>query len=267
MGNPREISLTATPFPTPRTLVVIGSPDPPQTHRLQFVWAAECLGDSSDIIWLIEKTGYELCEVGLEFVARNAPAGGYSWITDEEDLVTHINQMPTQSIQQLILFSHGVPRLVCLRCGWGPTKPDYGLSISDIARISPYKFTPTATVVLNSCNGATRDRVIRSEVGEPDSPEEAVGTSTTEILAQRIQRPVGGWTGRTSYAAINRLHAAGGSGGAPEVRQSAITGLREFVHEGLSRLGGRWPLFLTDEPDGRRGLGADRWTAAARPGD
>jgi hypothetical protein len=208
-----------------RTLIVVGSPSKDQTYQLQFATAAECLGRGDAFTtWLVEKTGYELYGVPLDYFDRAAPRGGYGWITQREDLAGWINHQPDSSIGRVVVFSHGVPGLVALRHGWGDKAPDYGLSIADIARINPAKFTDDATLEFNSCNSAT----------------DTDGTSIAQSLADRTRHPVTGWTGRTSYAGVNR--------GTCTVGPSTISSVRELFTEGFSRLRGRTPHKVEIKP-------------------
>jgi hypothetical protein len=97
--------------------------------------------------------------------------------------------MPDGSIGRLVVYSHGLPGLVALRYGWSDIgMPDYGLNLPEVARLSPGKFRPDATIEFNSCNTGT-----------------AIGQGNlAQSFANQVHRPVQAWTGRTSYAGINR---------------------------------------------------------------
>lgn len=122
------------------TVVVIGSPSPDQHYQLQFATAAECLGSNSRAVWIVEKTGYELYGIDLEYFTSFAPPGGLIWVTPGHSLPDILNTFPDASIGRLVVYSHGVPGLVALRYGWGSFgKPDYGLSIPETARLGRYQ--------------------------------------------------------------------------------------------------------------------------------
>src|SRR5262249_20119754 len=141
-------------------------------------------------IWLVEKTGYEIYGVSLDYIKKAAPPGGYGWITPQATLVGWLNQFKDGSIQKLVVFSHGLRGLVALRYGWeGGGAASYSLSVADVANIDPKKFAVNATVEFDSCNSGV--------------PESSGGQSVAQALANRIRVAVGGWTGRTSYADIN----------------------------------------------------------------
>jgi Domain of unknown function (DUF4157) len=210
----------------PLTVVVIGSPSPDQRYQLQFATAAECLGASPRTIWIVEKTGYELYGIPLDYFTKFAPPGGLIWITPPQSLADILDKFPDGSIGKLVVYSHGVPGLVTLRYGWGSAAPDYGLSIPDTARLNAGKFTVDADIEFNSCNtGSSTDS----------------GNLAQEI-AQRTGLPVRAWTGRTSYTGINR--------GTCSVGPSQVTGVREFFTEEIwSRLlKGRDPALRTFSP-------------------
>jgi hypothetical protein len=173
------------------TLMVIGSPSKGQKYQYQFVDAANCRFKDASTTWLVEKTGYEIYGVSLSYITMLAPAGGYGWITPKATLVGWLNSMPDASIKNLIVFSHGLRGLISLRYGWESVKLDnYGLAVGEVSAIDPKKFAPNPTIEFDSCNSGV--------------PEESGGKSVAQALADRLGTPVGGWTGRTSYADINR---------------------------------------------------------------
>jgi Domain of unknown function (DUF4157) len=216
------------PQPTPpKTIIVIGSPSPDQRYQLQFATAAECQAGDANTIWLVERTGYEIYGIPLNYFERYHPPGGYGWITPEHNLVGWLNSMPDHSIGRLIIYSHGVPGNVTLRYGWGRNNlPDYGLNIREVASLNRDKFTNDAQIEFNSCNTGT----------ETDSGNLA------QAFANQIGRPVRAWTGRTSYTGINR--------GTCSVGPSTITGVWEFFKEQVySRwIRGRTPRLETFQP-------------------
>ncbi|MGD8405173.1 MAG: DUF4157 domain-containing protein [Anaerolineales bacterium] len=185
------ITITAPPAQIqPKTIIVIGSPSPDQAYGFQFVNAALCHSNDANTIWLVEHSGYEMIYgTNPTFITDQAPAGGYGWITPSKNLVGWINSMPDRSIGRLVVYSHGVPGLVALRYGWTDAgMPDYGLNLQDVARVSPNKFTPNATIEFNSCNTGTTTRQ----------------GNIAQSFANQASHPVRAWTGRTSYAGINR---------------------------------------------------------------
>lgn len=172
-------------------LIAIGSPSKDQTYQFQFVQAASCRSHDANTTWLVEKTGYEVYGVSLDYIKMSAPAGGYGWITPQTPLVGWINSMPDGSITELTIFSHGLRGLVALRHGWDSVGwADYGLDLSDVSAIDPKKFAPNPTIEFDSCNSGV--------------PAQRGGLSIAQALANRLSTQVGGWTGRTSYADINR---------------------------------------------------------------
>jgi hypothetical protein len=226
-GDSAEADGGWRPQPIVRTLIVIGSPTPNQTFQWQFATAAECLGGGLETTWLVEKTGYEALGVSLDYVRLRAPAGGYGWITPEEDLVAWINHMPDHSIDRLFVFSHGLVGIVTLRHGWESVGlRDYGLSVADVERIDPNKFAPDAMFEFDSCNSATE-----TDFG-----------SVAQAFADRTRHATTAWTGRTSYYGVNR--------GTCTVVGSGITGRGnwELVTEVLSRMKGRTPHKVTLQP-------------------
>ncbi len=228
--TPPPAPAPAPPPPTPRTVIVIGSPSPSQAYGYQFVTAALCQPRDANTIWLVEHSGYEMIYgTNPSFITGQAPAGGYGWITPSRGLVEWINSMPDASIGRLIVYSHGVPGLVALRYGWGGVNlPDYGLNLQDVARLVPSKFTPGATIEFNSCN---------TGVGSGGQ------ASVAQSFANQVGRPVEAWTGRTSYAGINR--------GTCRVQGSTYSLSTDAIAEWWSRhRAGTAPRFRTFSPQG-----------------
>ena len=192
----------------PLTVVVIGSPSPDQRYQLQFATAAECLGKDMNTIWIVEKTGYEIYGISLDYFTTFGPPGGLIWLTPGRSLTDILNKFPDGSIGRLVVYSHGVPGQVTLRYGWGSLSPDYGLSIPDVARLSSAKFAKDAEIEFNSCNTG-------SETDE--------GANLAQEFAEQTGQPVRAWTGRTSYSGINK--------GTCSVGPSRVTGAREFFTE------------------------------------
>lgn len=175
---------------------------------MQFATAAECRGKDANTVWIVEKTGYELYGINLDYFERFAPSGGLIWLTPNKSLVDILNKFNDLSISRLTVFSHGVPGLVTLRYGWGKyNAPDYGMSIPDVARLSRNKFTTNADIEFNSCNTGTM-----TESG-----------NLAQEFATQIGRPVRAWTGRTSYTGINQ--------GTCAVGPSTVTNIKEFFKE------------------------------------
>src|SRR5689334_12210845 len=118
------------------SLIVIGSPSRDQSYQLQFVTAANCRLKDANTIWLVERTGYEVYGVPLSTIKMEAPPGGYGWITPQARLAGWLNSMPDGSIQNLIVFSHGLRGLIALRYGWESVNlENYGLSVAEVASI------------------------------------------------------------------------------------------------------------------------------------
>lgn len=116
---------------------------------------------------------------------------------------------------------------ITLRYGWSNVGwPDYGLSIREVALLNRNKFTPDAQIEFNSCNTGTQ-----TETG-----------NLAQEIAHQTGRPVEAWTGRTSYAGINR--------GTCSIGPSTVTGIREFFSEQVhSRwIHGRVPRKETFQP-------------------
>ncbi len=223
------------------TVILVGSPEPPadQPYQLQFVTAAATQPMGPNTIWLIERTGYEIYGVSLSFMKSYNVR--YSWITPTAAAVAAINAMPDDSIATLIAYSHGVsfdtwendhpPHkgatsgecMVALRYGWDMS-PDYGITLDDIASISPSKFRHDATIQLNSCNSGT--------VG-------SAGKSIAQTLADRLGLQVWGWTGRTSYADINH-----GTGTSVRGSQAGWGDKKQY----FDNMRGRTPVFKSFGP-------------------
>lgn len=151
----------------------------------------------------MEKTGYEIYGVTLDYITDKAPAGGYGWITPKENLVGWLNRFKDGSIKKLVVFSHGLRGLIALRYGWeDATAPNYGMSVEDVAKIDAKKFAANPVIQFDSCNSGVADA--------------SGGLSVAQALADHLRTAVGGWTGRTSYADVN-------SGAACKVRGSGQT--------------------------------------------
>jgi len=178
------------PPPPEVTVIVIGSPSKDQKFQYQFVDAAKCRSRDANTIWLVEKTGYEIYGVTLDYITRLAPQGGYGWITPKEPLVGWLNHFKDGVIKNLVVFSHGLRGLISLRYGWEDAgAANYGLRVDEVEKIDPKKFAASPTVELDSCNSGV--------------PEASGGQSVASALAGHLHVSVGAWTGRTSYADIN----------------------------------------------------------------
>jgi hypothetical protein len=170
----------------PNVVVVIGSPSPDQKHKLQFVTAA--LMEKGDALWFVERTGYEAAGVSLDEIKGKAPGGRVRWITPEKGLVDAINGLPNGSVRRMVVYSHGVQGQVTLRYGWEDKgKPNYGLNRDQARKIDGNVFTSSAVIDLESCQGGTK----------------LEGGSLAQVIADKTDRDVVGWTGRTSYADVN----------------------------------------------------------------
>ena len=169
-------------------VIVVGSPSPDQGYPLQFVTAA-LLNKQDDAVWFVEKTGYQAAGVALSKITEKAPGGRVRWITPENPLVDQLNKLPQGSVRMMVVYSHGLAGIATLRYGWGDKgKPDYGLSRADARRIDGDIFSDDALVDLESCQGGTN----------------LEGGSLAQVIADRTGRKAFGWTGRTSYAGVNR---------------------------------------------------------------
>ena len=99
-------------------LIAIGSPSKDQTYQFQFVQAASCRSHDANTTWLVEKTGYEVYGVSLDYIKIKSPAGGYGWITPQTPLAGWINSMPDGSITELRSSATGcVVSLLCDTAG------------------------------------------------------------------------------------------------------------------------------------------------------
>ena len=185
---------------------VIGSPSPGQAYSLQFVNAA-LQNKQDDAVWFVERTGYELEKVALEKITAKAPGGRVRWITPEKPLPEQLNKLPAGSVRGLVLYSHGVDGIATLRYGWGEKGKDYGLDRADARRIDGHIFSEKALIDLESCQGGTN----------------MTGGSLAQVVADTTGHRTYGWTGRTSYADVNK-----GTGG---VRGSEYTFSRDAVRE------------------------------------
>jgi outer membrane protein OmpA-like peptidoglycan-associated protein len=186
---PPVVPVEPPPAPAETTaetvVVVIGSPSPGQLHKLQFVNAA--LRESgAEVIWYVERTGYELAGVDLEEITGQAP-GALHWITPQTPLVDQLNALPRSSVARMVVYSHGVAGTVTLRYGWEEQGEDYGLDRSDARDIDGTVFSPDATIDLDSCQGGTN----------------LDGGSLAQVIADTTGHDVSAWTGRTSYADVN----------------------------------------------------------------
>jgi hypothetical protein len=171
-------------------VVIVGSPGKNEVdlnHPFQFADAAAEAGTGATTVWLVERTGYELGEVPLSGVAQRAGKAQVFWIDESHPLAGLLSQFRPESIGELEAYSHGTPGLLALRHGW-PGTPDYGLTTAQTKALSPTVFTDDAAISFDSCNSGT------APWGEP---------SLAQAVANATQRPVGGWTGRTSYHDIN----------------------------------------------------------------
>jgi hypothetical protein len=187
----RDVCVAPAAPPEPGlTVCVIGSPSKDQTYQFQFVNAAGCRPRDAPTVWLVEKSGYEIYGVSLRYITQLAPPGGYGWITPRAGLVGWLNSFKDGTIENLAVFSHGLRAMIALRYGWADAgAPDYGLTVEEVAGIDPRKFIANPNIELDSCNS-----------GVPESGE---GQSVAQALANHLRKPVGGWTGRTSYADVN----------------------------------------------------------------
>jgi hypothetical protein len=214
----------------PLTIIVVGSPSPDQARPYQFVTAALCQPRDANTVWWVERTGYQLMSLPLDNIAGEAPAGGLSWITPGLNLVTRLNALPDHSIGRLVVYSHGVPGQVDLRHGWEKRGGDYGLNLGDVAQLTGHKFTPDGIIEFNSCNTGTAVK----------------GGSVAEAFATQTDTAVQAWTGRTSYAGINRGTCQVGP--SQIIKPTGWKSFKEFSKELGSRLRGRNPRWTTFAP-------------------
>lgn len=184
--------MSFAPRPPELTVYVIGSPSEGQKYQYQFVSAADCLPKDEYTIWLVEKTGYEIYGVTIDYITQLAPPGGLGWITPTEPLVGWLNSFKDGLIKNLAVFSHGVRGMIALRYGWDQDlSPDYGLTVDQVKQIDRKKFAPNPTIRFDSCNSGV---AFAGAFG---------GESIARAMADHLQTAVGGWTGRTSYADVN----------------------------------------------------------------
>ena len=191
-GSAHQSPTQKQPLPhiQPKTVIVVGSPSPKQAFGFQFVSTTLCHPKDANTLWLVENSGLEMI-YGTQpsYITDQAPTGGYGWITPPKGLIEWINSMPDRSIRYLFVYSHGVPGLVSLRYGWIEVGlPDYGLNLEDVARLSPNKFTPDATLEFNFYS---------TGITAPEG-------NLAQAVANQTMHPVKAWTGRTSYVGINR---------------------------------------------------------------
>lgn len=217
----RAVRITLSPM---RTVVVVGSPSQEQAFDDQFVAAARCQPDTDEVIWLVEKTGYELYSVfgkkksektlrSLEAMAKAQPHR-FGWITPEHSFKEYMENLdiPDGSVEKIVVYSHGVVGLVALRYGWSSrNKDDYGIGRHDLEGMKSRILAPWAEIEINSCNVGTSSN----------------GVSLARQIADTLHRPVLAWDGRTSYAEVNA--------GRCEVRASRYGGLADSFKEAYSR--------------------------------
>lgn len=245
-GDTHAVSSPGDLEPARYRVVIVGSPGQAEIrnrHPFQFVDAAAQSGRGAGerTIWLVERTGYEQGGISLGSVQSRATADHLFWITETQSLSSLLNQFPERSIASLEAYSHGTPGLLALRHGW-PGKSDYGLTAAQARSLAPRVFTEDARISFDSCNSAT---------GDDESLAQAVANST--------QRPVQGWTGRTSYRLVNR-----GEGGviASEIWPSGAR--RPDTTELGSQLMGRHPSQVTVAPTRSSGDFASSFAITAR---
>jgi hypothetical protein len=206
-------------------VVVMGSPSPDQARKLQFISAG--LMERGNVVWYVERTGYELAGVDVADIESRAPGGRVHWITPENPLPDQLNQLPVDSVGRLVVYSHGVQGLVSLRYGWeGQGRPNYGLNRADARRVDGRILAPGALVDLESCQGGTNMQ----------------GGSLAQVVADTTGHDVQAWTGRTSYSDVNA-----GRGG---VRASEYGFNRDAMREFLVRnfVAGDVPRHVTFRP-------------------
>ncbi|MBK7625563.1 MAG: C40 family peptidase [Kineosporiaceae bacterium] len=184
------LPLRRAPVPTPApptvTVVVVGSPTRGQRYAYQFVTAAK-RESGTPVVWLVERTGYEIFGASLRHITDSAP-GQVVWITPSNSLITALSRFPPHSIRRLVIYSHGYAGQVALRYDWGSVgAADYGLTTAEASAVSRKLFTAAADIDLESCQAGVR----------------ASGVTLAQALAGATGRPVKAWTGRTSYADVN----------------------------------------------------------------
>lgn len=219
-------------------VIVVGAPGEDEVkanHSFQFANAAASLGTSPTTVWLVERTGYERAKVSLASVQQRAGAGQVFWIDESHSLADLLRQFRSRSISHLHAYSHGTAGLLALRHGW-PGVTDYGLTTAQVKSLSPTVFTEEATISFDSCNSAS------TSAGDSSSLAEAIANAT--------ERPVEGWTGRTSYHDVNAPQTSH-----PEIKRSEIFTAAGSIDPGelWSRLQGRDPKRVIVAPQRSRG--------------
>jgi hypothetical protein len=230
----------ATPPIKPKRVMVVGSPGPAEAklHPLQFANAARFRGVDEDTVWIVEKTGYLNAGVEVSTVEGMAKPGKVIWLTPATGLTTALAAFPPGGIKELRVYSHGLPGQITLRYGWGDKgDPNYGLDLGQVKSLDGARFTPDATIEVDSCNAGT------------DTDQ---GNLAKEMAGQ-LDRPVSAWTGRTSYAEVND----GGADGDTEVKGSTmdkggsrLTGGYDMSEVGSQLIKGRVPRRKRFEPGG-----------------
>jgi hypothetical protein len=219
-------------LPTDKTfrVVIVGSPGKKEVelnHPFQFADAAAEAGTGATTVWLVERTGYEMGKVPLSGVQQRAGKAQVFWIDESHPLAGLLGQFRPRSIGQLEAYGHGTPGLLALRHGW-PDVADYGLTTEQTKALSPAVFTDDATISFDSCNSGT------APFGE---------SSLAQAVANATERPVGAWTGRTSYHDINVAAESGMPHPPATVKGSEIfpSGLTPDFTELWSQFRGRSP--------------------------
>lgn len=180
-------------------VVVVGSPSPDQAVALQFVNAALQHPSNENVVWLVEKSGYELRakkenkeeNYYIDLIDSYAPLGGIRWFTQEHNMPEVLEEFSDNSILEFFVYSHGVPGNVALRYGWSKESSitDFGINAENIKQLNASKFAENAFVRFDSCNtGAENDST----------------TSLAQEISNQLGLPVSAWTGRTSYRDVNR---------------------------------------------------------------
>jgi Domain of unknown function (DUF4157) len=228
-------------------VVVVGSPGRKEVdvgHGLQFAQAAAQLGPrGDDVVWLVERTGYDAGGIPASDVVALAGAAHVIWVTPETPLSARLREFPHGSIASLDAYSHGLPGLLALR--YGTASANYGLSTEDARGLSPDAFAPEARISFDSCNTGTG--------GEE---------SLAQVFAEQTNRPVTAWTGRTSYAETNRPDEYGN----PQIRGSQVFPEHGSTDWGelLSRVRGQDPHRATFVPHHSPGDFSSFFTIKAR---
>ncbi len=184
---------------TPKKVMVIGSPSPAElaNHPYQFIDAAKYQGVDENTIWIIERTGYELGKVPIDYIESAIGPGRIIWVTPKTNLISNLNRIPDKSIDEFRVFSHGLAGKLTLRYGWSDNGNfNYGLTVSQVSKLKGQKFTQNAKIEFHSCNTGSD-----SEYG-----------NLAEEFAQVTGKEVKAWTGRTSYSEINDGDSDGDTG-------------------------------------------------------